>query len=47
MQQKNTNKGEEALVPDYTSFDIGAFYYTQKEQTKQVGAVGCGMIKNG
>ena len=30
MQQKNTNKGEDALVPDYTSFDIGAFYYTQK-----------------
>jgi len=30
MQQKNTNKGENALVPDYNSFDIGAFYYTQK-----------------
>jgi len=34
MQQKNTNKGEEALVPDYTSFDIGAFYYTQKRTDK-------------
>ena len=34
MQQKNTNKGEEALVPDYNSFDIGAFYYTQKRTDK-------------
>jgi iron complex outermembrane receptor protein len=34
MQQKNTNKGEEALVPDYTSFDIGVFYYTQKRTDK-------------
>ena len=34
MQQKNTTKGEEALVPDYTSFDIGAFYYTQKRTDK-------------
>ena len=34
MQQTNTNKGEEALVPDYNSFDIGAFYYTQKRTDK-------------
>ncbi len=34
MRQTNTNKGEEALVPDYTSFDIGAFYYTQKRTDK-------------
>ena len=34
MQQKNTNKGEEVLVPDYNSFDIGAFYYTQKRTDK-------------
>jgi iron complex outermembrane receptor protein len=34
MRQTNTNKGEAALVPDYTSFDIGAFYYTQKRTEK-------------
>ncbi len=34
MQQTNTNRGEAALVPDYTSFDIGAFYYTQKRTEK-------------
>ena len=34
MRQTNTNKGEAALVPDYTSFDIGAFYYTQKRTDK-------------
>lgn len=34
MRQTNTNRGEEALVPDYTSFDIGAFYYTQKRTEK-------------
>jgi iron complex outermembrane receptor protein len=34
MQQNNTNRGEEALVPDYNSFDIGAFYYTQKSTDK-------------
>jgi iron complex outermembrane receptor protein len=34
MRQTNTNRGEEALVPDYTSFDIGAFYYTQKRTDK-------------
>ena len=41
MQQTNTNKGEEALVPDYNSFDIGAFYYTQKrtERTSWSGGL--------
>lgn len=34
MRQTNTNRGVEALVPDYTSFDIGAFYYTQKRTDK-------------
>jgi iron complex outermembrane receptor protein len=34
MRQTNTNKGIAALVPDYTSFDIGAFYYTQKRTEK-------------
>ena len=30
MQQKNTNKGVEQLIPDYNLFDIGGFVYTQK-----------------
>ena len=30
MQQSNTNKGEEALIPDYQFFDAGAFVFTQK-----------------
>lgn len=31
MQQQNTNKGLEALIPDYQFFDIGAFAFTQKK----------------
>jgi iron complex outermembrane receptor protein len=34
MQQSNTNKGVEALIPDYQFFDAGAFVYTQKLLTK-------------
>ena len=34
MQQTNTNKGVEALIPDYSLFDIGAFVYTQKKIDK-------------
>jgi len=34
MQQTNTNKGEEFLIPDYNLFDIGAFVYTQKTFNK-------------
>ncbi|HJU46015.1 MAG TPA: TonB-dependent receptor, partial [Chitinophagaceae bacterium] len=30
MQQSNKNKGEEALIPEYSLFDIGGFVYTQK-----------------
>lgn len=30
MQQRNMNKGAEALIPEYSLFDIGAFLYTQK-----------------
>jgi iron complex outermembrane recepter protein len=30
MQQNNTNKGVEQLIPDYNLFDIGAYAYTQK-----------------
>jgi iron complex outermembrane recepter protein len=30
MQQNNTNKGVEQLIPDYNLFDIGVYTYTQK-----------------
>ena len=30
MYQWNTNKGEEALIPDYNFFDIGGFIYAQR-----------------
>lgn len=30
MQQTNHNKGEEALIPEYSLFDIGGFVYVQK-----------------
>jgi iron complex outermembrane recepter protein len=31
MNQVHKNKGEEALIPDYSLFDIGAFIYTRKK----------------
>jgi iron complex outermembrane receptor protein len=31
MQQQNTNKGLEQLIPDYRLLDAGLFYYAQKE----------------
>ncbi len=34
MQQNNTNKGVEQLVPDYNLFDFGAYAYTQKSFKK-------------
>ena len=40
MQQINTNRGEQVLVPNYTSFDIGAFYYTQKRINKTIWSGG-------
>ncbi|MEP7109691.1 MAG: TonB-dependent receptor [Ferruginibacter sp.] len=30
MQQNNTNKGVEQLIPDYDLFDIGAYLYSKK-----------------
>ncbi|MGB3008426.1 MAG: TonB-dependent receptor, partial [Chitinophagaceae bacterium] len=30
MSQANRNKGMEVLIPEYNSFDIGAFLYTQR-----------------
>ncbi len=30
MQQTNTNKGVEVLIPEYSLFDIGGFVFTQK-----------------
>jgi iron complex outermembrane receptor protein len=34
MQQTNTNRGLETLIPDYKSFEIGAFHYTQYRTVK-------------
>lgn len=34
MQQTNKNKGEEALIPEYSLFDIGGFVYAQKRINK-------------
>lgn len=34
MQQNNTNKGVEALIPDYSLFDAGIFVITQKSIDK-------------
>lgn len=31
MNQQNTNKGEEAIIPDYSLSDIGAFGFAQKK----------------
>jgi iron complex outermembrane receptor protein len=36
MQQSNTNKGEEYLIPNYQYFDIGAFTHTQKTFKKKL-----------
>ncbi len=30
MQQRNINKGEESIIPDYSFFDIGGFAFAQK-----------------
>jgi iron complex outermembrane receptor protein len=34
MNQSNKNKAEEALIPDYTLFDIGGFVFTQYHREK-------------
>lgn len=34
MQQQNTNKGIEQLIPDYNLFDIGGYVFTQKSVKK-------------
>lgn len=36
MQQSNTNRGVEALIPDYHFFDAGAFVSTQKKLNKNL-----------
>ena len=40
MQQSNTNKGEEALIPDYQFFDAGAFVFTQNTFNKNLTLAG-------
>lgn len=41
MQQSNTNKGEEAIIPDYSLFDAGAFVFMQRffEKTTLTGGL--------
>lgn len=34
MSQTNTNRAEEALIPDYSLFDIGGFVFTQYHKAK-------------
>jgi iron complex outermembrane recepter protein len=40
MQQSNTNKGLEFLIPAYNLFDIGAFLFTQKTFNKKLTFAG-------
>lgn len=40
MQQSNTNKGVEALIPNYQFFDAGAFVFTQKTFNKNLTLAG-------
>lgn len=40
MQQSNTNKGLEALIPDYNFFDVGAFVYSQKKFNENITIAG-------
>lgn len=40
MVQKNKNKGEEFLIPDYNLFDVGLFVFTQKNVGKWTVAAG-------
>lgn len=41
MHQKNNNKGDEFLIPDYTSDNIGAFAYLKRNFAK--GAINAGV----
>ncbi len=34
MQQQNTNKGAEQIIPDYKLFDLGGYVFTQKSLNK-------------
>jgi iron complex outermembrane receptor protein len=40
QHQTNTNKGEEALIPDYTTFDAGLFGLLEKRKNKWTYAFG-------
>ncbi len=40
MQQSNTNKGLETLIPDYQFFDIGGFIYSQKKMNENLTIAG-------
>lgn len=40
MYQDNTNKGEEAIIPDYSLFDVGGFIYSQRDVQKTTISAG-------
>ena len=40
MRQVNKNKGTEFLIPEYSMFDMGAFWYTQKQIANKLSASG-------
>ncbi len=46
MNQQNTNKGVEQLIPDYTANDIGAFIYTQKDLNEKITISGGARFDN-
>lgn len=40
MNQQNTNKGLEFLIPEYSSFDLGGFVFTQKSFNEKLTFAG-------
>lgn len=40
MQQSNTNKGAEALIPDYSFFDAGVYSFVQKNLSEKLTIAG-------
>lgn len=47
MQQQNKNKGVETLIPEYTSTELGLFFYTQKKAGNLTMSGGARIDKKG
>jgi len=47
MQQQNKNKGVEVLIPEYTSTELGLFFYTQKKAGNLTMSGGARIDKKG